>query len=190
MRVWRPQNTAYTPRCIQPTVPYSGGSVMIWGCISHDCKLDLVTIRGNLTDDQQIRDVLQPVIVPHFDNHPLTARPVFIDDNTRSHSSWAVTSYLQSKVVTSLPWPAMSPHLNQIQHVQDMLVHHVRAVEPPVQNLRQLEAALHREWRQPPQQHIRRLTREETGDKGLHPSTRWFHSILNFEPVKVSVKET
>jgi hypothetical protein len=31
------------------------------GCISHDCKLDLVTIQGNLTGDQYIRDVLQPV---------------------------------------------------------------------------------------------------------------------------------
>jgi hypothetical protein len=64
MRVWRHKNTAYTPRNIQPTVPYSGGSVMVWGCISHDCKLDLVTIQGNLTGDQYIRDILQPVVVP------------------------------------------------------------------------------------------------------------------------------
>jgi hypothetical protein len=34
------------------------------GCISHDCKLDLVTIQGNLTGDQYIRDVLQPVLLP------------------------------------------------------------------------------------------------------------------------------
>ena len=31
MRVWRHKNTAYTPRNIQPTVPYGGCSVMIWG---------------------------------------------------------------------------------------------------------------------------------------------------------------
>ena len=43
MRVWRHKNTAYTPRNIQPTVPYGGGSVMVWECVSHDCKLDLVT---------------------------------------------------------------------------------------------------------------------------------------------------
>jgi hypothetical protein len=55
MRVWRHKNTAYTPRTIQPTVPYGGGSVMVWGCISHDCKLDLVTIQSNLTGDQYIR---------------------------------------------------------------------------------------------------------------------------------------
>jgi hypothetical protein len=59
MRVWRHKNTAYTPRNIQPTVLYGGGSVMVWGCISHDCKLDLVSIQDNLTGDQYIRDVLQ-----------------------------------------------------------------------------------------------------------------------------------
>jgi hypothetical protein len=36
------------------------------GCISHDCKLDLVTMQGNLTGDQYIRDVLQPVGVLPF----------------------------------------------------------------------------------------------------------------------------
>ena len=85
MRVWRQKNTAYTPRNIQPTVPYGGSSVMVWGCISDDCKLDLVTIQGNLTGDQYIRDALQPVVVPHFDNHPLATRPVYMDDNARPH---------------------------------------------------------------------------------------------------------
>ena len=107
MRVWRHKNTAYSPRNIQPPVPQGGGSVMVWGYISHDCKLDLVTIQGNLTGDQYIRDVLQPV-VPHFDN----ARP---------HRSRAVTAYLQSEVMISVPWPAMSPDLNPIKHIRDML---------------------------------------------------------------------
>ena len=30
MLVWRQINTVYTPRNIQPTVPYGGGSIMIW----------------------------------------------------------------------------------------------------------------------------------------------------------------
>jgi hypothetical protein len=63
MRVWGHKNTTYTPRNIQPTVPYGGGSVMVWGYISHDYKLDLVTIQGNLTGDQYIRDVFQPVLL-------------------------------------------------------------------------------------------------------------------------------
>jgi transposase len=118
---------------------------MVWGCISHDCKLDLVTIQGNLIGDQYIRDVLQPVVVPHFDNHPLATRPVNMDDNARLHRSRAVTAYLQSEAVTSVPWPAMSPDLIPIEHNWDMLGRRIQAREPPVQNIRQLEAALPRE---------------------------------------------
>ena len=128
---------------------------MVWGCISHDCKLELVTIQGNLTRDQYIRDVLQLVVVPHFDNHPLATRPLYMDDNARPHCSRAVTAYLQSDAVTSVPWPAMSPDLNSIW---DMLGRRMQAPEPPVQIIRQLEATLHRELQQLSQQDIRRLT--------------------------------
>ena len=143
---------------IQPTVPFGGVLVLVWGCISHDCKLDLVTIQGNLTGDQYIRDVLQPVVVPHFDNHPLDTRPVYMDDNARPHRSRAVTAYLQREVVTAVPWPALSPDLNPIEHIWDMLGRRILAREPPVQSIRQLEAALHREWQQLSQPDIRRLT--------------------------------
>jgi transposase len=158
MRIWRHKNTAYTSRNIQPTVRYGGGSVMVYGCFSHDCKLDLVTIEGNLNGDQYIRDVLQPVVFPNFDNHPLATRPVYMDDNVLSHRSRAVTAYLQSEAVTSVPWPAMSSNLNPIEHIWDMLGRRIQARKPPVQNIRQLEAALHREWLQRSQQDIRRLT--------------------------------
>jgi transposase len=131
---------------------------MVWGCISHDCKLDLVTIQGNLTGDQYIRDVLQLVVVPHFDNHPLATRPVYMYDNAGPHCSRAVTAYLQSEAVTSVPWPAMSPDLNPIEHTWDMFGRRMHVREPPVQNIRRLEAALHREWQQLSQQDIRRLT--------------------------------
>ena len=39
-----------------------------------------------------------------------------------------------------------------------MLDRRIEAREPPMQNIRQLEAALHLEWRQLSQQDIRRLT--------------------------------
>jgi transposase len=81
-----------------------------------------------------------------------------MDDNARPHRSRAVTAYPQSEAVTSVPWPAMSPNLNPIEHIWDMLGRRIQAWEPPVQNIRQLEAALHREWQQLSQHDIRRLT--------------------------------
>jgi hypothetical protein len=60
--------------------------------------------------------------------------------------------------VTSVPWPVMSPDLNPIEHIWDMLCRRMHAREPPVQNIRQLEATLHQEWQKLSQQDIRRLT--------------------------------
>jgi hypothetical protein len=151
-------------------------------CISHDCTLDVFTIQGNLTGDQYLRDVLQPVVVPHFDNHPLATRYVHIDDNAMLHRSRAVTAYLQREAVTSVPLPAMSLDLNLIGHIWDMLGRPIQTGEPLVQNICQLEAALYREWQQLSQQDIRHLTggmrhRVEPviqARGGLHP-------ILTFE---------
>jgi transposase len=48
----------------------------------------------------------------------------------------------------------MSPDFNPIEHIWDMLGRHIHAREHPVQNIRQLEAVLHREWQQLSQQDI------------------------------------
>ena len=69
----------------------------------------------------------------------------------------------------------MSPDLNPIEHVWGMLDCWVQAVEPPLQTLLQLEASLHREWRQLPQLHIRRLT------GGLKSSSKHVVVTLNTE---------
>jgi hypothetical protein len=52
----------------------------------------------------------------------------------------------------------MSLDLNLIGHIWDMLGRRIQAGELLVQNICQLEAALHREWQQLSQQDIRHLT--------------------------------
>jgi hypothetical protein len=148
------------------------------GCISHDCKLDLVTIQGNLTGDQYIRDVLQPVVVPHFDNHPLATRPVYMDDKARPHRSRAVTAYLQSEAMTSVPWPAMIPDFNPIEHIWDIYTgsgtscaKHSSVGSSIASGMAAAITTRHptSNWR------------DETQGWGRHPSTWVLHLVLNFE---------
>lgn len=148
---------AMAERHIAETIPYGGGSVMVWGCVSHDCKLDLVTVQGNLNALRYQHEILQASVVPHFDNHVLADRPIFMDDNARPHRAHAVVEFLRRNAVETIPWPARSPDLNPIEHIWDMLGRRVRQRDPPVQTVRDLEAALHQEWARLPQRQIQRL---------------------------------
>ena len=56
---------------------------MVWGCVSYDCKLDLITVRGNLNGQIYRQNILEASVVPHFDNHPLNTTPVFMPDPTK-----------------------------------------------------------------------------------------------------------
>ena len=148
VRVWRYPNTRYAPQNIATTVPGGGDSVMVWGCISYDCRLDLITIPGTLNAQRYQENVLEPHVVPHFEAHTLASTPIFMDDNATPH-------HLQATAIETLPWPARSPDLNPIEHLWDILGRQVRSRDP--QNLQELTQALHEEWQRIPMFKIRRV---------------------------------
>ena len=115
-RVWSQPNAASN---IHETIPFGGGgSVMVWGCDSHDCKLDLVTLQGNRNGPRYQRDVLEPVVVPHFDNHALVTRPVFMDDNAGPHRKRAVLDFLQRNAIAAILW--LEPSRKAIENMWEM----------------------------------------------------------------------
>lgn len=154
--VWRQNNTAYAEHNIVETVPFGGGSVMVWGCVSYDCKVDLITVRGNLNVQSYRQNIPEASIVPHFDNH-LNTRPVFMDDNAKPHRARVVTDYLCDESIPTLPWPARSPDLNPIEHIWDIIGRRVHERIPSVQTLNELEQVLHQEWQRLTQAQIRWL---------------------------------
>ena len=80
-----------------------------------------------------------------------------MDDNARPHRSRAVIECLRQNAISILPWPAHSLDLNPLEHLWDILGGKIREITPQVQTLLELEAALHQEWQQIPQQQIQRL---------------------------------
>jgi hypothetical protein len=132
------------------------------GCFSFDCKLDLYVIDGNLTGQKYRDNVLAPHVVPHFDNHALADRPMFMDDNDRPHRARIVQYFLQQDAVQTIPWPAMSPDMNPIKHVWDFIGRKINQRNPKCQNIDELRTAILPEWQLFPQERLRRLVRSMT----------------------------
>jgi hypothetical protein len=55
-------------------------------------------IDGNLTGQKYRDNVLTPRVVPHFDNHALADRQMFMDDNARPHRARIVQHLLQQRL--------------------------------------------------------------------------------------------
>ena len=73
LRVWRPRNTALLQEHIVCTTAFGGAGVTVCGCFSLNCKLDLYVLDGTLTGQKYRDQTLCPLVVPHFDCHPLTS---------------------------------------------------------------------------------------------------------------------
>jgi transposase len=144
------------------TTAFGGGDVTVWSCFSFDCKLDLYVLDGNLTGQKYRDNVLAPRVVPHFDNHALADRPIFMEDNARPHRARIVQHFLQQEAVQTIPWPAMSPDINPMEHVCDFIGRKINQRNPKCQNIDKLRNAILQEWQQFPQERLRRLVRSMT----------------------------
>ena len=85
VRVWRRRGQdLFQDNVVAETEMFSGRSIMVWGCISHDHKLDLKDVRQTLTRQRYIDDILEPIVYPHYPAHQ-SARPIFQEGNARLH---------------------------------------------------------------------------------------------------------
>ena len=82
-----------------------------------------------------------------------------MDDNAPCHRSRIVNNFIQANNVTRMVWPALSPDMNPIEHVWDILGRRLRENHPPAANRDALFRQLQQEWQQIPQAELRRLLR-------------------------------
>ena len=81
---------------------------------------------------------------------------ILMQDGARPHSARQSIQFLDHHI-RKLDWPACSPDLHPIDHLWDQLGRRIREHLNPPRSLDELELALIEEWRQIPEEIIRRL---------------------------------
>ena len=130
---------------------------MFWGCISAQCKLPIIEIRGNLNADRYCNEVLEPSVVPHFDGHALADRPIFMQDGASCHTARVSLSLLRRNEIEILDWPSKSPDQNPIEHIWDWIKREINSPEKNIRTLAELRTEIVTAWNAIQQNDIRRL---------------------------------
>ena len=134
---------------------------MVWGGIMGRRKTNLIVVQGNLKAQGYINQILQPEAGPFLQRH---GPAILMHDNAKPHVARICRQFLNRNNVNALPWPAVSPDMNPIEHILDYLGRKVR-VRGNVHNLRDLENALGliQEWNNIPNVVIRHYVRSMRG---------------------------
>jgi transposase len=98
------------------TTAFGGAGVTVWGCFSLNCNFDLYVFDGILTGQKYRDQTLCPL-----------SRAILMDANVRPHMACIVQNYLQQEAIELLPWPAMSPGMNPVEHLWNYLGRKVNA---------------------------------------------------------------
>ncbi|GFU63877.1 transposable element Tc3 transposase [Trichonephila clavipes] len=148
VRVWRSPGERYnSPHTVLRHTARTFG-VMVWRAIAYDSRSTLIVMRGTVTGQCYVDDILRPHVGLYLNGLP---GAIFQQDNARPHTARVAQDFLRH--FQTLPWPAHSPNSSPVEHVWDQLkrqmssCHSVHDLESTVQDL----------WVHLPQDNIRCL---------------------------------
>ena len=118
IRVFR-RGERFSDNCLIERDRFSVGSVMVWGGIMGRRKTNLIVVQGSLSAQGYINQILRPEAVPFLQRH---GTAILMHDNARPHVARICRQFLKRNNVNVLPWPAVSPDMNPIEHIWDTLV--------------------------------------------------------------------
>ena len=152
-RLYRHCGEQFADACFFKRDRNGGGSVMVWGGISHGVKSPLIVVPGNLTAVSYRDEILCPVAVPLVQQHQMT----FQHNNACPHVARVCQDFLANNNIVPLDWPPYSPDLSPIEHLWDELDRRVRRRRNTPNTLGQLRTALLEEWENIPMRKINAL---------------------------------
>ncbi|GFV82512.1 DDE_3 domain-containing protein [Trichonephila clavipes] len=121
---------------------------MVWGAIAYDSRCTLIVMRGTLTGQRYVDDILRTHVGHFLNGLPGT---IFQQDNARPHTARVAQDFLRH--FQTFPWPTRSPDLSPVEHVCDQLKRQM----PSCHSVYDLELSVQDLWAHMPQNNIRCL---------------------------------
>ena len=119
IRVFRRRGERFVDNCLIERDRFGGGCVMVWGGIMDRRKTNLIVVQGSLNAQGYINQILQPEAVPFLQKH---GPAILMHDDARPHGARICRPFLNRNNANVLPWLAVSPDMNPIEHTWDYLV--------------------------------------------------------------------
>ncbi|GFU95490.1 DDE_3 domain-containing protein [Trichonephila clavipes] len=121
---------------------------MGWGAIAYDSRSNLIVMRGTLTGQRYVDDILRQHVEPFLNGLP---GAIFRQDNARPHTVRVAEDFLRH--FQTFQWPVRSPDLSLVENVWDQLKRQM----PSCHSVHDLELAVQDLWSHLPQDNIRCL---------------------------------
>ena len=148
-RVWRYPGSPILDHHVRKVVKFGGGSVMVWGAITHSGVGKLVFIEEKMNSELYV-DILRSGLRGTIELYGYDLdQIIFQQDNDPKHLSNYTRSFLSqlcSFGMRILRWPSCSPDMNIIEHVWDDVDKRVRQSLPQTPNMNDLKSIIEEEW--------------------------------------------
>ena len=120
---WKRSGELLKSKHVKKTIKYDK-SIMVWGCFTSAGVGDIYIIPDILTSHKYVR-ILSDHMVPSA-RRLFDAAYIFQQDNDPKHTAKNTKTYLQSKNIDVMQWPAQSPYLNPIENLWFKLKQDIR----------------------------------------------------------------
>ena len=149
--VWRRPSDSLRDRDVEGKVKHGGGSIMVWGCMTHRGVGFAYWIEGWIDSDLYIT-ILEDELLNSIEYYKLKRKDIiFQQDGTRPHTTKKVKEWFKKQKLKVLVQSAQSPDLNLIEHLWDHLKQQLARYPKEAKGVHELWEYVQVEWNKIPE---------------------------------------